>query len=162
MHVFFPAWRWKPAVLAPTAALLGHPRLELCGMDVRPALRFSLRPPVMMLRLLCRYEDQLGAPVYYEQNTEDITCTDSSGNVLKISHVCSESEKSQRPFHGDPVRICMAFSGSGFFCRVGAPAGKPALRLWRRDRGAGPGDVFPGERGGEGTGSASRILLEKR
>lgn len=47
---------------APTAALLGHPRLELCGMDVRPALRFSLRPPVMMLRLLCRYEDQLGAP----------------------------------------------------------------------------------------------------
>ena len=92
---------------APTAALLGHPRLELCGMDVRPALRFSLRPPVMMLRLLCRYEDQLGAPVYYDQNTEDITCTDSSGNVLKISHVCSESEKSQRPFHGDPVRICM-------------------------------------------------------
>lgn len=26
--------------------------------------------------------------------------------MLKISHVCSESEKSQRPFHGDPVRIC--------------------------------------------------------
>ena len=92
---------------APAAALLSHPRLELRGMDVRPALRFSLRPPVMMLKLLCRYEDQLGAPVYYEQNPEDVTCTDSNGNVLKISHICSESEKSQRPFHGDPVRIFM-------------------------------------------------------
>lgn len=30
---------------APTAALLGHPRLELCGMDVRPALRFPCAHP---------------------------------------------------------------------------------------------------------------------
>lgn len=146
---------------APTAALLGHPRLELCGMDVRPALRFSLRPPVMMLRLLCRYEDQLGAPVYYEQNTEDITCTDSSGNVLKISHVCSESEKSQRPFHGDPVRICMRSPApdssaewvrlrGSLLCAFGEETAEldPVTFSWRKRR--------------RGYGFRFRILLEKR
>lgn len=96
------------ALAAPEVPLLGEPRLDLLCLEVRPAGGYAQFFPELLVELACSYKDQLGGPVFHEQDPGEIVCTDSTGKVLKVHRVTSESRGWYHVRHGDDCRISLA------------------------------------------------------